>query len=199
MKDFVNIKIAIELDRGKSVLEVAKEFKVKTNYVKAIAKKTIFFEKKITRKQKRKHTHSERSVLVERIGKGELLEEISVEEGVSQNTLRRWCKLYKVVIPRRIEKISDEERNEIRELLENNDWKEISKIYNISKDVVEELKDPPHCQLDSETLSYLFELLREKPQISVNSICKIMKEEGFVVFSDAVRSYKKRLRSLKII
>ena len=199
MKDILNIEIAIQLDRGKSISELAKEFNVKTSFVRTIAKKTFSLDKRIIKTKKRRYSNIERSVLVERIVNGEILEEIAVEEGINENTLRRWCKMFRVIIPRRIEKISNDERNEIRELLRTHDWQEISKIYNINIDVIEEIKNPPHVQLDTETLSYLFELLREKPNTSVKTICKIMKEEGFNVMEVEVSSYKKKLRSLSII
>ena len=199
MKDIINIEIAIELDRGKSISEVAKKFNVKTTFVRAIAKKTILSNKRLIKTQKRRYSNQERSVLVERIRNGELFEKIVAEEGINENTLRRWCKMFRVIIPRKIEKISNDERDEIRELLRNHDWQEISNIYNITKDTIEEIKYPPHNQLDTDTLTYLFEVLREKPNTSVKTICRIMKEEGFVVMEDEVNSYKKRLRLLGII
>ncbi len=199
MEDLINIEIAIELDRGKSIHEVAKDFKVKTSYVRDIAQKTFFGEKRITKTKKRRYTNLEKSVLIERIKNGELLKEIAIEEVISESTLRRWCKLSGIIIPRRIENISDDEGNEIRDLLEIYDWQEISKTYNITKETIEALKNPPHSKLNSDTLSYLFELLRENPHSSVNSICRIMKEAGFVVMAVEVNSYKKRLISLKII
>ena len=145
------------------------------------------------------YSNQEKLVMVERIRDGELLEKIAAEEGINQNTLRRWCKMFRIIIPRRIEKISNDERDEIRQLLEDYDWQEISKIYNITKDSIEELKNPPYSQLKPDTLSYLFELLREKPHSSIKKICKIMKEEGFVVKEVEVSSYKKKLKTLKII
>ena len=199
MKDILNIEIAIELDKGKSISEVAKEFSVKTTFVRNIAKKTFFSNKRFIKTKKRSYSNEERLVLVERIENGELLDKIATEEGINENTLKRWCKVFNVMIPRRIEKISNDERNEIREFLKNHDWQEISKIYNITKDTIEELKNPPHSQLDTDTLSYLFELLREKPHTSVKTICRIMKEEGFSVMEVEADSYKKRLRKLSII
>ena len=198
-KEIKNIEIAIELDRGVSITEVAKKFKVKKTYVNSIANKSLNAEKKLTRIAKKRYTDPEKLVLLERIENGELLREIAIEEGISENTLRGWCRLFGIIVPRRIEKISENERNEIRELLENNDWEEISKIYNITKDAIKELKDPPHSRLDVNTLSYLFELLRERPNVSVKSICKIMNEAGLNVKAFEVNSYKKRLSSLKII
>ena len=156
MKDILNIQIAIELDKGKSISEVAREFNVKKTYVRVIARKTILSEKRLKKTKKRRYSNQEKLVLVERIRDGELLEKIAAEEGINQNTLRRWCKMFRVILPRRIEKISNDERDEIRELLRSHDWQEISKIYNITKDAIEELKNLPHNQLDSDTLTYLF-------------------------------------------
>ena len=117
LKYFLNIEIAIELDRGKSVPEVAKEFNLKTSYVRSIANKTFFSDKRIIKTKKRSYSDIEKSVLIERIVNGELIDKIADEEGIHKNTLRRWCKMFKVIVPRRIEKISKDEIYEIRELL----------------------------------------------------------------------------------
>ena len=36
-------------------------------------------------------------LILERIENGELLEDISIEQSIGENTLRRWCKLFKVL------------------------------------------------------------------------------------------------------
>jgi len=198
-EELLNIEIAIELDRGKSIPEIAEKFAVKLAVVKAVAKKTGFTEQKITKTKNRRFSQAERGVLVERIANGEAFEDIAAEAGITASTLRRWCKQLEVTVPRRIEQISLAEQREIRELLEEQDWREIAFAYNISLDVIEELKEPEHRQLNTETLSYLFELLRERPRASSKILCGIAKEAGLDIPDSAVNSYRKRLKLLGII
>ncbi len=198
-EELLNIEIAIELDRGKSIPEIAEKFAVKLAVVKAVAKKTGFTEQKITKTKNRRLSQAERGVLVERIANGEAFEDIAAEAGITASTLRRWCKQLEVTVPRRIEQISLAEQREIRELLEEQDWREIAFAYNISLDVIEELKEPEHRQLNTETLSYLFELLRERPRASSKILCGIAKEAGLDIPDSAVNSYRKRLKLLGII
>jgi transposase len=198
-EELLNIEIAIELDSGKSIPEIAEKFAVKLAVVKAVAKKTGFTEQKITKTKNRRLSQAERGVLVERIANGEAFEDIAAEAGITASTLRRWCKQLEVTVPRRIEQISLAEQREIRELLEEQDWREIAFAYNISLDVIEELKEPEHRQLNTETLSYLFELLRERPRASSKILCGIAKEAGLDIPDSAVNSYRKRLKLLGII
>ncbi len=198
-EELLNIEIAIELDSGKSIPEIAEKFAVKLAVVKAVAKKTGFTEQKITKTKNRRLSQAERGVLVERIANGEAFEDIAAEAGITASTLRRWCKQLEVTVPRRIEQISLAEQREIRELLEEQDWREIAFAYNISLDVIEELKEPEHRQLNAETLSYLFELLRERPRASSKILCGIAKEAGLDIPDSAVNSYRKRLKLLGII
>ena len=113
--------------------------------------------------------------------------------------MRRWCKLHGITPPRILEQISLAEQREIRELLEEQVWQDIAQAYNVSRDTIEELKEPAHRQLDTETLSYLFELLREQPAAASKKLCGIAKEAGLDIPENAVSSYRKRLKSLNII
>ena len=76
---------------------------------------------------------------------------------------------------------------------------EIVQTYNISRDATEELREPAHSHLNAESLSYLFELLRELPSASSKKLCGIAKGVGLKIPESAVSSYRKRLQSLKII
>ena len=113
--------------------------------------------------------------------------------------MRRWCKLRGITPPRILEQISLAEQREIRELLEEQVWQDIAQAYNVSRDAIEELKEPAHRQLDTETLSYLFELLREQPAAGSKKLCGIAKEAGLDIPENAVSSYRRRLKSLNII
>ena len=84
-------------------------------------------------------------------------------------------------------------------MLEDQDLREIARAYNISRDAIEELREPAHSHLNTESLSYLFELLRELPSASSKKLCGIAKGAGLDIPESAVSSYRKRLQSLKII
>ena len=81
-------------------------------------------------------------------------------------------------------------------MTELNSAKEIAAAYNITIDAAEELGEPPYNDLDTETLSYLYELIREKPKASDKVICRIAKEAKFKINEEAVNSYRLRLRLL---
>ena len=197
--ELLQIELAIELDQGKSVSEVAELFGVTIAFVNAVAKKSGSAEPNIRKIKARRFPEAEQTVLVERIAIGEALEDIAAEAGISEITIRRWCKKHGVSVPRNIGRISLAEQREIRELLEEQDPQEIAQAYNISRDTVEELQEPLHSMLDAETLSYLFELLRERPHASDKILCGIAKEAGLEIPESAVGSYRKRLKILDLI
>ena len=197
--ELLQIELAIELDQGKSVSEVAELFGVTIAVVNAVAKKSGSAEPNIRKIKTRRFSEAEQTVLVERIATGEALEDIAAEAGITEITIRRWCKKHGVSVPRDIRQISFDEQREIRELLEEQDPQEIAQAYNISRDTVEELQEPLHSMLDAETLSYLFELLRERPRASDKKLCGIAKEAGLEIPESAVGSYRKRLKILDLI
>ncbi|MEZ7974376.1 MAG: transposase [SAR324 cluster bacterium] len=197
--ELLQIELAIELDQGKSVSEVAELFGVTIAVVNAVAKKSGSAERNIRKIKTRRFSDAEKTVLVERIATGEALEDIAAEVGITEITIRRWCKKHGVSVPRGIGQISLAEQHEIRELLEENDPHEIAQAYNISRETVEELQEPLHSILDAETLSYLFELLRERPRSSDKILCGIAKEAGLQIPESAVGSYRKRLKILDLI
>ena len=197
--ELLQIELAIELDQGKSVSEVAELFGVTIAVVNAVAKKSGSAERNIRKIKTRRFSDAEKTVLVERIAIGEALEDIAAEAGISEITIRRWCKKQGVSVPKNIGQISLTEQREIRELLEEQDPQEIAQAYNISRDAVEELQEPLHSMLDAETLSYLFELLRERPHASDKILCRIAKEAGLEIPESAVGSYRKRLKILDLI
>jgi len=198
-EELLHIKIAVELDQGKSTNEVAEKFGIKLLVVKAIAKIIGADQPQTKTVKSRRFSEGEREVLVGRIEAGETVEDLGAEAGVTENTVRRWCKLSGITPPRILEQISLAEQREIRELLEEQVWQDIAQAYNVSRDAIEELKEPAHRQLDSETLSYLFELLREEPSAAAKKLCGIAKEAGLDIPENAVRSYRNRHKSLNII
>ena len=85
------------------------------------------------------------------------------------------------------------------ELLNENNWREIAHAYNISIDEIEEIANPPHCNLDIESLGFLFEILREQPNTASKKLSAKAGEVGLTIPEDAVSSYRIRLKLLGII
>lgn len=197
--ELINIQAAIELDKGRKIVEVAEKFGLGISAVKAIARAmgTGNHQKKTAKSQR--FTDSERDVIVGRIEVGESIEDICSEAGVTEITLRRWCKQRGVTIPRRLYQINFEEQLEIGGLLNENNWQDIAQAYNTSIDVIEELAASPHKDLDSESLSFLFEILREQPLTSAKKLSLIAFEAGLTIPEGAVISYRMRLKLLGLI
>ena len=197
--ELVNIQVAIELDKGKKISEVAEKFSLNISTVKAIATELETESEQKKSIKKHRFTSSERELLVGRIGTEETIEDICYDVGITEKTLRRWCKQSGVIVPRRLDQISMVEKREIRELINDNNWQEIAQAYNTSIDTIEEIAEPPHSNLENESLSFLFEILREQPLASDKKICGTAFEVGLAIPESAVSSYRKRLKLLGII
>ena len=197
--ELINIQVAIELDKGKKITEVAEIFGLEISDVKAVAKELASGNQQKKTAKSHRFTDSEREVLVGRIEEGESIEDICSDAGVTEKTLRRWCNQRGVTIPRRLDRINLVEQGEIRELLNDNNWREIALAYNASIDAIEEIAEPPHRNLDSGTLSFLFEILREEPLASAKKLCGTASKAGLTIPESAVNSYRKRLKLLGII
>ena len=197
--ELINIQVAIELDKGKKIAEVAEKFGLKISAVKAVARELVSENQQKKTAKSPRFTDSERELLVGRIEAGESVEDICLDTGVTEKTLIRWCNQRRVTIPRRLDQISLVEKGEIRELLNDNNWLEIALAYNTSIDAIEEIAEPPHRNLDSDSLSFLFEILREQPLASAKKLCGTASEAGLTIPKRAVISYRKRLKLLGII
>ena len=197
--ELINIQVAIELDKGKKIAEIAEKFGLGFSSVKAVARKLASENQQKKTKRSLRFTDSERELLVGRIEAGESVVDICTDAGVTEKTLRRWCKRLGVRVPRRLDQISLVEKGEIRELLNENNWREIAQAYNTSIDVIEEIGEPPHRNLDNESLSFLFEILREQPLASAKKLCGTASKAGLTIPERAVSSYRERLKLLGII
>ena len=197
--ELINIQVAIELDKGKNIAELAEKFGLKISAVKAVAKELASDNQQKKTAKSHRFTDSERTLMLGRIEAGESVEDICSEVGVTEKTLRRWCNQRGITVPRRLDQISLVEKGEIRELLNDNNWREISLTYNISIDAIEEIAEPPYRNLDSECLSFLFEILREQPLASAKKLSRKASEVGLIIPKIAVSSYRKRLKLLGII
>ena len=198
-EDLLQIQIAIELDRGRKVAEIASEFHVPEKKVRNIARNAGLLESKKSSSARKRLSEEEKEVLLGRIEAGEDPEELASGVGIKTSTLLRWCKVKGIEVPRRLEQLSQKERKEIREMLEEYSWKEVARAYRLSLEALEILKEPAYRKLDSSVLAFLFELFKENPKISDSKVLESASQIGIEVTKEEVESYRKRLRDMKRI
>ena len=198
-EDLLQIQIAIELDRGRKVAEIASEFHVPEKKVRNIARNAGLLESKKSTSARKRLSEEEKEVLLGRIEAGEDPEELASGVGIKTSTLLRWCKVKGIEVPRRLEQLSQKERKEIREMLEEYSWKEVAQAYRLSLEALEALKEPAYRKLDSAVLAFLFELFKENPKISDSKVLESASQLGIEVTKEEVESYRKRLRDMKRI
>ena len=198
-EDLLQIQIAIELDRGRKVAEIASEFQVLEKKVRNIARNAGLLESKKSSSARKRLSEEEKEVLLGRIEAGEDPEELASGVGIKTSTLLRWCKVKGIEVPRRLEQLSQKERKEIREMLEEYSWKEVARAYRLSLEALEILKEPAYRKLDSSVLAFLFELFKENPRISDSKVLESASQLGIEVTKEEVESYRKRLRDMKRI
>ena len=198
-EDLLQIQIAIELDRGRKVAEIASEFHVPEKKVRNIARNAGLLESKKSTSARKRLSEEEKEVLLGRIEAGEDPEELASGVGIKTSTLLRWCKVKGIEVPRRLEQLSQKERKEIREMLEEYSWKEVALAYRLSLEALEALKEPAYRKLDSSVLAFLFELFKENPKISDSKVLESASQLGIEVTKEEVESYRKRLRDMKRI
>ena len=198
-EDLLQIQIAIELDRGRKVAEIASEFQVPEKKVRSIARNAGLLESKKNTSARKHLSEEEKEVLLGRIEAGEDPEELASGVGIKTSTLLRWCKVKGIEVPRRLEQLSQKERKEIREMLEEYSWKEVAQAYRLSLEALEILKEPAYRKLDSSVLAFLFELFKENPKISDSKVLESASQLGIEVTKEEVESYRKRLRDMKRI
>ena len=198
-EDLLQIQIAIELDRGRKVAEIASEFHVPEKKVRNIARNAGLVESKKSTSARKRLSEEEKEVLLGRIEAGEDPEELASGVGIKTSTLLRWCKVKGIEVPRRLEQLSQKERKEIREMLEEYSWKEVAQAYRLSLEALEALKEPAYRKLDSSVLAFLFELFKENPKISDSKVLESASQLGIEVTKEEVESYRKRLKDMKRI
>ena len=198
-EDLLQIQIAIELDRGRKVAEIASEFQVPEKKVRTIARNAGLLESKKSTSARKRLSEEEKEVLLGRIEAGEDPEELASGVGIKTSTLLRWCKVKGIEVPRRLEQLSQKERKEIREMLEEYSWKEVAQAYRLSLEALEAMKEPAYRKLDSSVLAFLFELFKENPKNSDSKVLESASQLGIEVTKEEVESYRKRLRDMKRI
>ncbi len=85
-EDLLQIQIAIELDRGRKVAEIASEFQVPEKKVRNIARNAGLLESKKSSSARKRLSEEEKEVLLGRIEAGEDPEELASGVGIKTST-----------------------------------------------------------------------------------------------------------------
>ena len=84
--ELINIEIAIELDKGKKIAEVAEKFGLKISAVKSVAKELASDNQQKKTAKSHRFTDSERTLMLGRIEARESVEDICSDVGVTEKT-----------------------------------------------------------------------------------------------------------------
>ena len=192
------IRIAVELDSGDTEQEVAERLGIPVSLVREVATSSGFREKQGTPQRSRRTSEAERSVAVSRIAGGAAPEQIAEEIGVTVLLLTRWCRQQGVTAGRSLEQLSVAEQQEVRQLLESGEAEaEVREAYGLTREALEELQEPEYQELDSESLGFLYEILREQPRASNRRIAQMAGDAGLELLETAVVAYRQRLQRLE--
>ena len=189
------IRIAVELDSGDTEQEVAERLGIPVSLVREVATSAGFREKQGTPQRSRRTSEAERSVAVSRIAGGAAPEQIAEEIGVTILLLTRWCRQQGVTAGRSLEQLSVAEQQEVRQLLESGEA-EVREAYGLTREALEELQEPEYRELDSESLGFLYEILREQPRASNRRVAQLAEDAGLELPETAVAAYRQRLQRL---
>ena len=189
------IRIAVELDSGDTEQEVAERLGIPVSLVREVATIAGFREKQGTPQRSRRTSEAERSVAVLRIAGGAAPEQIAEEIGVTILLLTRWCRQQGVTVGRSLEQLSVAEQQEVRQLLESGEA-EVREAYGLTREALEELQEPEYRELDSESLGFLYEILREQPRASNRRVAQLAEDAGLELPETAVAAYRQRLQRL---
>ena len=68
--------------------------------------------------------------------------------------------------------------------------------YGLTREALEELQEPEYRELDSESLGFLYEILREQPRASNRRVAQLAEDAGLELPETAVAAYRQRLQRL---
>ena len=195
----MQIQIAIELDQGREMSEIASEFGVPVTRVRKIAKDAGLLKSERQVSSRKRLSDDEKELLMRRIEEGDDPEELAVSVGLKASSLLRWCHVRGIRVPRNLDQISMKERKEIRQMLEEYSWQEVAKAYQLNLEAIEELREPAYRKLDSGVLAFLYELFKENPKITPSKVLESAVPLEIEVNQEEVESYRKRLKEMKRI
>ena len=69
--------------------------------------------------------------------------------------------------------------------------------YGLTREALEELQEPEYQELDSESLGFLYEILREQPRAANRRIAQMAGDAGLELLETAVVTYRQRLQRLE--
>lgn len=198
LEEYQNIEIALALDQGKAIASLAEQFEVSPQYIRKIGIEAGLLEKKAAPKKKAKQSKEDQETIISRVLDGEDLEAIALDFNISINTIKQLCKREEVTIPRTMDQLTRSEFQEVEMLLLNNEsLEEIALAYNIAIRSLEALHNEGYKDLDAEALGFLYEAIREKPDVTPAMLKRMAKDDDLDIPGDAILSYLLRLRRLK--
>ena len=197
LEEYQTIEIAIELDKGRSLQEVAETFGISRGTVRKIAVAAGLLAPPTKKPSlKNKVQAEEVQQIVERIEEGQLVEEIALDFAVSAPAIRRLCQKNGVRIPRALHDLKRSELTEIRALLSTGEpMEEVARAYDVAHATLETLREE-YKQLDFLTLASLYETLMENPQATPKTIKGLAKKRGIELHEHLIDSYQARLKKL---
>lgn len=197
LEEYQAIEIAMELDKGQSIQEVAEAFGISSAAVRKIAVAAgLFSPARKAPSQKNKLTEEDVTLIMARIEEGELLEEIALDFGVSVPALRRICKKKGGRIPRALQELKRSELQEIQTLLaEGESIVEVARAYDLAYATVESLQEE-YKTLDSAALGFLYETLMAHPEATPKKLQQFLKKQGLELNESVIHSYQIRLKQL---
>ncbi|MGK5093407.1 hypothetical protein WDW89_15530 [Deltaproteobacteria bacterium TL4] len=191
-----NIEIAIELDKGRSLKDVAESFHVSTDYVRKLAIIAGLATSVPRKKTRTPLTPEEKEILFESILEGEDLELLAAQYEVSSQHIRSLCRQNNISIPRSYHQLNTEERQEIKALSEDHSTQEVAEAYHVTLSTVEKLAEAEYKRLNLRTLGILYEILSANPEASPRFLLKLAEQQELDVNLEDISSYQKRLRTL---
>ncbi len=196
--EFQRIAIAIELDQGTPIPDIASQFGVSEQYVKKLAAEVDLVPGTAPKKRVRL-TPADKEEMIEMLEGGEDVETVALCFGISEKYIRRFCKERKIAIPR-AKPLTEKERLEILQLLNDGDAvEEIAEAYQVSLDAVVFVRDGEYKKLSTDALGFLFESLRGDPHLPPRTLRAHARLAGFDVPLTAILAYRRRLKGFNML
>ncbi|MBF0351203.1 MAG: hypothetical protein HQM11_09220 [SAR324 cluster bacterium] len=197
LKEFQNIEIAVELDKGLTVASIARQFSVSESFVRKIATQAGIRERR--QKIPLPKVSPEQDLItevLEQVQDGVSLKELSHSYQISITQIQEWFLAREIQIPIDFKELTESEKAEVLDLLMENELSELAEIYNFSIKSFYELSGPHYSVLEPQKLAVLMEILMDNPGVSPVKIQSIARKSGYDIGLFAIVTYKKRLQQL---
>lgn len=199
LEDIDKIQIAIRLDEGNSAEAIASEFAISVAQVRKLSRE---FGYASPRKNTRRLNEEEKLLVLERFQQGEEISWLAERFEVSEKVIRNLLKKNGLGLNPAAE-LDQSVKEEVRQLAaENESLDEIAEAYHLTLadlyQVLEE-KYEDYKHLDVGALGFIFESLRDNPDMNAHQIVLKATHKGLEMSEKAVESYRNRLKRLSAI